>query len=298
MIKDRDIEQIVNEADEELNMINNMFVDVSYMQMLNGFNELDRDSLIETVKDIWRFVVVVKTCLISEYSHFMNIEIGSRFNNLKCVHYNKYGMQLKKEMIEWLNKKFVIAKVNQNDKTVELKPNYKYKAIQMLPDKKHTYNILKNVDIYADNKEIDDATKSVYVETCKEVYKEHEDSYKRTFGYKYSDVENWSYEQWTHFMYEYKKDGHKMPILLKHNTEKKPVGRPKGQHIIKMIDVETGEVFERFNCRQDVIDMIGIKKSNLAQCLKASKTNPNAKSTWRKYKYEDRKYWFVEEKVN
>lgn len=81
---------------------------------------------------------------------------------------------------------------------------------------------------------------------------------------------------------------------LKYNPVRE-VGRPREQHLIKMIDVETGEVFERFNTRDAVMETIGIKKSNLSQCLKSSKTNPNAKSTWRKYKFEDRKYWFVEE---
>ena len=81
---------------------------------------------------------------------------------------------------------------------------------------------------------------------------------------------------------------------LKYNPVRE-VGRPREQHLIKMIDTETEEVFERFNCRQAVIDTIGIKKSNLSQCLKSSKDNPTAKSSWRKYKFEDRKYWFVEE---
>ena len=83
-------------------------------------------------------------------------------------------------------------------------------------------------------------------------------------------------------------------IYEEHNPHKN-AGRPREQHLIKMIDVETGEVFERFNTRDAVMETIGIKKANLSQCLKSSKTNPNAKSTWRKYKFEDRKYWFVEE---
>ena len=81
---------------------------------------------------------------------------------------------------------------------------------------------------------------------------------------------------------------------LKYNPIRE-VGRPKEQHLIKMIDTETEEVFERFNTRDAVMETIGIKKSNLSQCLKSSNTNPNAKATWRKYKYEGRKYWFVEE---
>ena len=81
---------------------------------------------------------------------------------------------------------------------------------------------------------------------------------------------------------------------LKYNPVRE-VGRPKEQHLIKMIDTETEEVFERFNTRDAVMETIGIKKSNLSQCLKSSNTNPNAKATWRKYKYEGRKYWFVEE---
>lgn len=81
---------------------------------------------------------------------------------------------------------------------------------------------------------------------------------------------------------------------LKYNPVRE-VGRPREQHLIKMIDIETEEVFERFNCRQAVIDMIGVKKNTLSDCIRTSKTNPNAKSTWRKYKYEGRKYWFVEE---
>jgi len=81
---------------------------------------------------------------------------------------------------------------------------------------------------------------------------------------------------------------------LKYNPIRE-VGRPKEQHLIKMIDIETEEVFERFNCRQAVIDTIGIKKARLSKCLTASNNNPNAKSTCTKFKFEDRWYWFVEE---
>jgi len=74
----------------------------------------------------------------------------------------------------------------------------------------------------------------------------------------------------------------------------RPSHRPPKQHLIKMIDAETDEVFERFNCRAAVINVIGIKKSRLSKCIKSAKEYPDCKAKWSVYKYEGRKYYFKE----
>lgn len=285
----------LNQIENTLDRINNMYVDTSYIQMLNGFNELDRGELIETIKDIWRFASIKFECPVKEYKTFMNENIRNRFVHLKCM-YTEYRNQLLNEMVEYLNKVLVNVKFKDESKrTILMEPCFDLQNRQFIFDDKHKWDLLKNVDIYEHNKEQDDFLKGIYVETWKKTFKEREDSFKRTFGLKYSDVENWSYEKWFNFAIEYKRENHKMPRMLKQNKDKKPAHRPQEQHVIKMIDIETEEVFERFNCRQAVIDTIGVKKNTLSDCIKTSKTNPNAKSTWRKYKYDGRKYWFVEE---
>lgn len=75
----------------------------------------------------------------------------------------------------------------------------------------------------------------------------------------------------------------------------RPSHRPAKQTIIKMIDTETEEVVERFNGRAAVIDATGIKKARLSQCIKSAKENPKCTAKWTAYKYENRKYYFVED---
>lgn len=75
----------------------------------------------------------------------------------------------------------------------------------------------------------------------------------------------------------------------------RPSHRPANQTIIKMIDTETEEVVERFNGRAAVIDATGIKKSQLSKCIKSTKEFPNCNAKWKTFKYEDAKYYFIEE---
>lgn len=285
----------LNQIENELDRINSIYVDVSYIQMLNGFNEVETSGLVEIIKDVWRFAAINYECSLSEYKTFMNENIRNRFVHLKCM-YTEYREQLLNEMVEYLNKVLVNAQFKDESKqTILIGPCFDLQHRQFTFDDKHKWDLLKKVDIYEHDKELNEFIKNTYIETWKKTFREREDSFKRTFGLKYSDVENWSYEKWFNFAIEYKRENHKMPRLLKQNKYKKPAHRPQEQHIIKMIDIETGEVFERFDCRQSAIDTISIKKNTLSDCIRTSKTNPNAKSTWRKYKYNGRKYWFVEE---
>lgn len=80
------------------------------------------------------------------------------------------------------------------------------------------------------------------------------------------------------------------------NVSKKELGtdkRIKNRNIL-MIDVDTDEVIKTFSNREELLNEVGISKSNLSICITANK-NPN-KGSWRKWKNKDdgKRYYFVE----
>ena len=139
------------------------------------------------------------------------------------------------------------------------------------------------------------------------------------FNLKYMDVKDWTLDQWKAFYFDFMKLYLNTPktelpeefrteygitldedVLEAENQwipEKK--GRKEKNCIVKMIDCETNEVIERFGCRADVIEVMGIKKNYLSMCLKSVKDFPKSQSKWKRWihKEENKKYWFVEEEI-
>lgn len=286
----------IKHTEELLERIDNTYIDTAYMEMLNGFNELRTYQIVEIVRDIWKFAACNPICDKDVYKKFMYTNIGNRLLYIRCM-YTKYADELQNDMVEFLNKKFIKADYYDKDNNlIKIEPNFEYRKYLLKTDGKYDYNVLKNVDIYEDSNEMTTKLKQTYIDSWKSVYAKHAESFKRKYGYKLSDVENWSYEQWESFAEKCREDNIR-PIDLKvsENYVEREAHRPLFNKTIKMIDAETDEVYERFDNRSSVIEMIGIKKNRLSACIKSSKENPNCKSLWSKYKYNEKKYWFVEE---
>lgn len=72
-------------------------------------------------------------------------------------------------------------------------------------------------------------------------------------------------------------------------------GRRSRNCEIRQIDIETGNVVQVYQSRNELIQKTGIKKSHLSQCIKTSKDRPYDREGWKKWIGKDeRKYGFVE----
>lgn len=273
----------------------NRYVDVSYMEMLNGFDEVGTSALIEIVRDIWYFAILKPICSIDDYWNFMQTNIGSRFNLLSSIQYTSYGEKLKTEMLYWLTEKLIKSKYTDDTKKyVSIEPYFNFTAIQLKKTSNIKYELLYSDELREEKKKKNEVWDNMYVDSWRETFKRYSLAFKDKYGLTYNDVENWGVGQWTTFENRCRADKFH-PVNLRPDTDRKESHRPMFNKVIKMIDVESGEVFERFKNRADVIEVIGIKKSRLSQCINSAKEFPNCTAKWTAYKYEDAKYYFVED---
>lgn len=159
----------------------------------------------------------------------------------------------------------------------------------------------------------------MFIDEMKDWFKKYPEWMIEKFYLKYLDVKDWTFEQWHSFYFDFYNVYLKTPkdelpeefineygITINNDIleagdqwipEKR--GRKEKRSIIKMIDCDTNEVIEKFSCRADVIEVMGIKKNYLSMCLKSVKDFPKSQSKWKRWihKDENKKYWFVEEEI-
>ena len=282
-------------TEDMIDYAKNKYVDVAYMEMLNGFDEVGTEPLVKIVRAIWLFAIQNPICSIDDYWHFMQSSIGSQFNLLSSIQYTSYGEKLKTEMLYWLTEKLINSKYTDDTKKyVSIEPDFNFTAIQLKKTSNIKYELLYSDELREEKKKKNEVFDNLYVDTWRTTFKRYSLAFKDKYGLTYKDVENWGVGQWTTFENRCRVDKFH-PINLRPDTDRKESHRPMFNKSIKMIDAESGEVFERFKNRADVIEVIGIKKSRLSQCIKSAKEYPNCTAKWTAYKYEDVKYYFVED---
>lgn len=78
------------------------------------------------------------------------------------------------------------------------------------------------------------------------------------------------------------------------NTFGSKCGKRPRKEYIEVIDCETNEVVKTFNFRYEIIEQMELSKGRISKVLKSVKENPLAKHTWKKVKYNGKRYWLCE----
>lgn len=87
--------------------------------------------------------------------------------------------------------------------------------------------------------------------------------------------------------------------ILEHykNTFNVKCGKRERKQCIQVIDCETNMIVNTFMLRSDIIEQMGLSKGKISEALKSAKENPLAKHTWKKVKYNGKKYWLCEKYI-